>query len=179
MNNTDYNSYSNSNSNSNQNNYGGTPITQLRADLVEEVDEVMQTQVNSGSKIKNLMKDINSDEALTYKKKQILSLTDSESNTETDTEKKEVKKPKKDKRIKSTTIVKKTSRIPAYLQDPLLIWIIFIIMSQNFFKQLVGKYIPYINPDEDCKVGFFGVAIYGFLFAVLFMVIKFIINKFN
>jgi hypothetical protein len=175
MNNTDYNSYSNSN----QNNYGGTPITQLRADLVEENDEVMQTQVNSGSKIKNLMNNINSDEALTYKKKQILALTDSESNTETDTEKKEVKKPKKDKRIKSTTVVKKTSRIPAYLQDPLLIWIIFIIMSQNFFKQLVGKYIPYINPDEDCKVGFFGVAIYGFLFAVLFMVIKFIINKFN
>ena len=178
MNNTDYNSYSNSN----QNNYGGTPITQLRADLIEEADKViMQTEVNSGSKIKNLMKDINSDEALTYKKKQILTLTDSESNTETETEtkKKEVKKPKKDKRIKSTTVVKKTSRIPTYLQDPLLIWIIFIIMSQNFFKQLVGKYIPYINPDEDCKVGFFGVAIYGFLFAVLFMVIKFIINKYN
>ena len=99
MNNTDYNSYSNSN----QNNYGGTPITQLRADLIEEADKViMQTEVNSGSKIKNLMKDINSDEALTYKKKQILTLTDSESNTETETEteKKEVKKPKKNKRIK-------------------------------------------------------------------------------
>jgi hypothetical protein len=173
MNNTDYNSYSNSN----QNNYGGTPIAQLRADLAEEVNEVIQSPSNS--KIKNLMNNINSDEELIQKKKKILTLTESESNTETDTETKEVKKPKKDKRIKTTTVVKKTSRIPAYLQDPLLIWIIFIIMSQNFFKQLVGKYIPYINPDEDCKVGFFGVAIYGFLFAVLFMVIKFIMHKFN
>ena len=67
-------------------------------------------------------------------------------------------------------------KIPEFVKDPLLIWIIFIFLSQNFIKQLIGKYVQHINPNEEGVVSFLGVVIYGLIFAVLFALIKFLLS---
>ena len=174
---------------------GGTPIGMLRKDVVEQqakqmneqhlrqymddrnIDVDVQRQKDADA-IDALINQINtdSDESKPKKKKTKLNrknkskkAKDSDTETDTDEEKKEVKVEKKSK-------FKLPFRIPEFIRDPLLIWIIFILLSQNFIKQLIGKYVKQINPNEDGVVSFMGVVIYGLIFAVLFGLIKFLLN---
>lgn len=62
--------------------------------------------------------------------------------------------------------------VPAVLRDPIVILILFILLSQPVIKDTLGKYIPQINPDFEGKVSFTGVVIYGILFAALFALVK-------
>lgn len=62
--------------------------------------------------------------------------------------------------------------IPEWLKEPLLILLIYIILSQNFTKVFIGKYIKYINPSTDGTVSFLGVVIYGTILAVLYIILK-------
>ena len=64
------------------------------------------------------------------------------------------------------------SSLPSILREPLIILVLFIILSQPMVKDTMGKYIPQINPCEDGQVSFTGVVIYGVLFAVLFALVK-------
>ena len=50
-------------------------------------------------------------------------------------------------------------------------------MSQNFFKNLVGKYITSINPNDDGVVTFKGVALYGIVLVSLYTLIKFLLKQ--
>jgi hypothetical protein len=62
--------------------------------------------------------------------------------------------------------------IPETLQEPLLLLLVFILLSQTVVKDTVGKYIKQINPDTDGKVSFVGILIYGVIFVVVFMLAK-------
>lgn len=66
----------------------------------------------------------------------------------------------------------KSTYLPEWLKEPLLILIIYIILSQNFVKIFVGKYVKYINPDSDGNVSFLGIIIYGTILAVLYLITK-------
>jgi hypothetical protein len=180
---------------------GGTPIGMLRKDVVDQqakqmnqnleqqhirqymdnrnIDVDDQRQKDEDA-IDALINQINteSDESKPKKKKSKTNGkskskkskdTDTDTDTDTDDNKKSVKVEKKSK-------FKLPFKIPEFVRDPLLIWVIFILLSQNFIKQLIGKYVKQINPNEEGVVSFLGVVIYGLIFAVLFGLIKFLLN---
>lgn len=64
------------------------------------------------------------------------------------------------------------SSIPVVLREPLLILILYVILSQSIVKDTIGKYIPQINPNEDGKVSFLGILIYGIILSTLYAIIK-------
>jgi hypothetical protein len=151
---------------------GGTPISQLRKDVAiaksKDVDDVYiddyTTESDRNSHIKNLVKDINNEIDDDKKKKTKKQDTDSDTEEE---------KPKK-KKSKGSFF---NFTIPEMIKDPILIWVIYMLMSQNFFKKLVGKYITHINPNEEGVVPFSGVAVYGLVLVVLFTLIKFLLKQ--
>ena len=67
--------------------------------------------------------------------------------------------------------------IPEILKEPLLIIIIYVVMSQGFVRKGIGSYISYINPGQDGYVSLIGYVIYGTILALLFMFFKKIIIK--
>ena len=165
---------------------GGTPITKLRPDMPPNMnnnqyqqqpqqtqqsqyhnDQTEESHESNNSKMKQLVNDINDDSDF----EKPISNTDTDL-TDTDSDR-DKKKKKKNKR-KSYAF-----EIPEAIKDPILIWIIYMIMSQQFFRDLCGKYITSINPDDTGKVSLTGIALYGALLSVLFMVTKFILRQFN
>jgi len=64
---------------------------------------------------------------------------------------------------------KKKPRIPNIFKEPLLLLLIYIILSQNFIRTFFGKYITYINSDDDGNVSQLGIVIYGTIFVVFFL----------
>lgn len=62
--------------------------------------------------------------------------------------------------------------IPEILREPLLILIIYVILSQPMVKDTLGQYIKQINPDMEGKVSLTGVVIYGILLASLYALAK-------
>ena len=64
------------------------------------------------------------------------------------------------------------SYIPQILREPLIILILFIILSQPMVKDTIGKYIKQIVPDDEGKVSFAGIVIYGAILSSLFLLIK-------
>jgi hypothetical protein len=60
------------------------------------------------------------------------------------------------------------NRVPKRLRDPLLIIVLFIILSQPVVRDTIGKYIKQINPDQYGKIPLSGIVIYGLIFSVLF-----------
>lgn len=170
---------------------GGTPIGMLRKDVVEQqakqmneqhirqymddrnIDVDVQRQKDEDA-IDALINQINteSDESKPKKKKSKTKSKEKPKSKDTDTDTEE----EKNKEVKKKSKFKLPFRIPEFIRDPLLIWIIFILLSQNFIKQLIGKYVKQINPNEEGVVSFMGVVIYGLIFAVLFGLIKFLLN---
>lgn len=63
------------------------------------------------------------------------------------------------------------SFIPAMLREPLLILAIYVLLSQKFVQQNIGKYIKQINPNQG-QIPLVGIVIYGVIFAVFFSVLK-------
>lgn len=149
---------------------GGTPIRQLRSDI----DTHKQNEdANESNKIKYIANDINNDSDIGPPKRKNKKKVYTETESETD-ETVSIEKPKNKKTNNETT-----TYIPEMLKDPILIWLLFMLMSQNFFKNLIGKYLKTINPDEDGIVGLGGIAMYGLIFSILFTVIKFILKQLN
>ena len=62
--------------------------------------------------------------------------------------------------------------IPNWLKEFAIILIIYIVLSQKFIQDFIGKYIKYINPRDDGTVSFIGIVIYGIILAVLYILIK-------
>lgn len=67
---------------------------------------------------------------------------------------------------------KLSSYIPEGLREPLLIIILFVILSQPVVRETIGTYIKQINPDVEGKVSLTGVVIYGIILATLYYVVK-------
>jgi hypothetical protein len=154
---------------------GGTPISQLRKDVAiaksqKQIEEDIyadeyKNESDRNSHIKNLVEDINN-ELEDGKKKKVKVNKD----TDTDTEEEKPKKKKSKGSFFNFTI-------PEMVKDPILIWVIYMLMSQNFFKKMIGKYITQINPNEEGVVSFTGIAVYGLIMVVLFTLIKFLLKQ--
>lgn len=65
-----------------------------------------------------------------------------------------------------------TSYIPEGLKDPLIILVLFVILSQPVVRETIGTYIKQINPDIEGKVSLTGVVIYGIILATLYYLVK-------
>jgi hypothetical protein len=153
---------------------GGTPISQLRKDVaIVKSQKEIETDIYAdeytheserNSHIKNLVEDINNE--IEDGKKKKIKVKD----TDTDTEEEKPKKKKSKGSFFNFTI-------PEMIKDPILIWVIYMLMSQNFFKKMIGKYIAQINPNEEGIVSFTGVAVYGLVLVVLFTLIKFLLKQ--
>ena len=61
---------------------------------------------------------------------------------------------------------------PVWIKEILLLVIIFVILSQPFVKDFIGKYVNQINVDDEGKVSFAGVVIYGFILAIIYVSFK-------
>jgi len=62
--------------------------------------------------------------------------------------------------------------IPFGWKEPLLLLIIYLLLSQAIVRQTVGKYIPQLNPSADGTVSFVGVLIYGILLVTVYFILK-------
>jgi hypothetical protein len=157
---------------------GGTPITQLRRDVasvsrpVSSNDELSRTESERDENMKYIVEDINNniDES---KKKKSKNVSDTDTDTE-ESEKEQVKKKKKKSRNSSLGF-----NIPDMVKDPILIWLIYMLMSQNFFKKLIGNYVTLINQNDEGVVPLTGIAVYGLILVSLYTLIKFILKQLN
>lgn len=177
------------------NNMDGTPIEILRQDLKPQNnsrdDETQYTvgSIDTTTDIRNLVKEINTNiESKTTNNKQ-------EKDTDTDdishksnkynktkkSKKSNIKKIKINKNKKNNKInVKKTDLCNTwedYLYDFILLFIIFMLMSQEFVKNFIGSKIKIINVNNNGVVPFSGVVVYGFIFVTVYICMKILINK--
>lgn len=67
------------------------------------------------------------------------------------------------------------SWIPPSIMESLILIFIFVILSQPFVRDNIGRYIKQINPDSNGNVSLLGMFIYGTLLAVLFQLSKMIL----
>ena len=66
----------------------------------------------------------------------------------------------------------KKSKIPQFLKEPLLLLTLYVILSLSFVKNFFGKYIQFINPNENGDVSILGIIIYGTILTMLFFFSK-------
>jgi hypothetical protein len=115
------------------------------------------------NKIKNLVTKINN------------SLDDFKPSKSQNTDDSEDESTEKDEDTKEND--KSSYYIPDMLKEPVLIIIIYVILSQGFVRKSIGNYISYINPTQDGYVSLMGYVIYGSILALLFMFFKKILIK--
>ena len=169
---------------------GGTPIELLRNDLKssdnKKDNESHYTvgSIDTTTDIRNLVDEINTN---IEKKQQITKNnedTESEKNKKNKKGNKKEKKEKKNKQnINKNKIIVKTKQKNIcntwedYLYDFILLFIIFMLMSQDFVKNFIGSKIKIINVNEKGVVPLSGVVVYGFIFVTIFICMKILINS--
>jgi hypothetical protein len=62
-------------------------------------------------------------------------------------------------------------KIPEFLREPLLLVLIYILLSLDIVKKTLANYIPQIKPAEG-SVAFMGIAVYAIILAIVFIVTK-------
>lgn len=62
--------------------------------------------------------------------------------------------------------------VPEMLREPILILVLYVLLSQPMVKDTIGQYVKQINPDMDGRVSFTGVVIYGIILATLYALAK-------
>lgn len=167
-------------------NTDGTPITQLRQDVASiqkfnDMDSHYSVEsIKTSTDLREMINDINTNiknqqtnenDKNELKNKNIKNKKNEESNDE------EIKKMKKDKKDKKEKNKCKKIEYDDYIYDFILLFIIFMLMSQQFVKNFIGTYIKAININESGIVPFSGVVIYGLIFVSLFISSKIFINK--
>lgn len=167
-------------------NTDGTPITQLRQDVASiqkfnDMDSHYSVEsIKTSTDLREMINDINTNiknqpinenDKSEFKNKNIKNKKNEESNDE------EIKKMKKDKKDKKEKNKCKKIEYDDYIYDFILLFIIFMLMSQQFVKNFIGTYIKAININESGIVPFSGVVIYGLIFVSLFISSKIFINK--
>jgi len=85
---------------------------------------------------------------------------------------KKQKKNKKNKNSKNKSEKNVIYKMPEIIKEPLIILILFVILSQTIVRKLIGEYLPYINPDGSGKVSFVGIVIYGLILSIGFVIVK-------
>jgi hypothetical protein len=164
-------------------NTGGTPITQLRKDLVQndlesnysfdsiktssDIRQLVDEINNRDNNLNNDVKSVHSDKS---ENRDTLTDTDTDSESDTDTDKSiNSEKKKKNKKCKKNFI--KDS-----IYDGIILLVIFILMSQGFVKNFIGKHVKIINVNEEGYVPFKGVVAYGVIFVLVFLSTRLLIN---
>jgi hypothetical protein len=163
-------------------NTDGTPITQLRQDVAsiqkfnDNDSHYSVESIKTSTDLREMINDINTNiKKKENKEKDIKDKSNEKSAEESDDE--QIKKIKKHrKNIKETEKCKKIE-YEDYVYDFILLFIIFMLMSQQFVKNFIGTYIKAININEQGVVPILGVAIYGLIFVSLFISSKIFINK--
>ncbi len=151
-------------------NTGGTPITQLRKDLVQKDLESNYSfdSIKTSTDIRQLVDEINNkDNNLNNDVKSVNSDISEKKDTisDTDTDSDESTTSKKEKKIKKS----KTSYIKDLIYDGVILLVIFILMSQSFVKNFIGKHVKVINVNAEGYVPFTGVVAYGVIFVLVFL----------
>lgn len=151
----------------------GTPIDMLRSDL-KHLEDINND--NESVRIKKLVNDINDDldiesEKSTDKSIKVYSKKKSKDKVDTDTDT-DTKTKKSSKKNKNTGLVDT-------LFDAVLLFVIYMLMSQHFIKSFIGTYISVINGNQDGVVSNFGVAIYGLIFIIIFVLSKILVHHMN
>ena len=168
-------------------NIDGTPIDLLRSDLKQSQNN-FDSDINNDNesvRIKKLVNDINDDLRVDSDKSSEKSykstnknLDDIDSDSDSDSEshnsytKKNNKQNKQNKQSKQ-----KLSGLVDTLFDAALLFVIYMLMSQHFIKSFIGTYINSINPNSEGYVSNFGVAVYGLIFIIIFVLSKMLVNK--
>ncbi len=160
-------------------NTGGTPITQLRKDLVQndlesnysfdsiktssDIRQLVDEINNKDNNLNNDVKSINSDKSKLSLKKDTISDTDTDTDSDTDSNKStDSKKNKKTNKCKKNFIYDT-------IFDGVILLVIFILMSQGFVKNFIGKHVKVINVNAEGFVPFTGVVTYGIIFVLVFL----------
>ena len=68
-------------------------------------------------------------------------------------------------------------KVPEILREPLIILILYIVLSQDIVRRIIGEYIPQIRPGENGVVSFTGMVIYGLILVLLFVIFKKLLIK--
>lgn len=97
---------------------------------------------------------------------------------------KKKKKPKKKKKKIDIQVDEKPKprknfmeTIPEWVKEIVLFVIIYFIFSLGFVKSGLGKYIKYVNPNEEGEMSFIGIIIYGILLISVFLIARYFILK--
>ncbi len=159
----------------------GTPISQLRNDLVQnDVDSHYSVEsIKTSSEIRELVNDINSNNN-SNKNKGFLnfdkeSKDNSMESNESNRSSRSSKSDKKNKRSKDKKC--ESNILEDSLYDGVLLLIIFLLMSQHFVKTFIGNYVKIINVNKDGVVPFVGVFTYGIIFVLVFLSSRLLIHK--
>lgn len=159
-------------------NTGGTPITQLRQDVTntqrfnDNESLYSAESIKTSTDLREMINDINSN----IKKKEVnIEENKKEEKENNDKEYDEVQIKKMKKKNKKNKC--KQTEFEDYIYDFILLFIIFMLMSQQFVKNFIGTYIKAININEYGVVPISGVVIYGLIFVSLFISSKIFINK--
>jgi hypothetical protein len=78
---------------------------------------------------------------------------------------------KEDKKINYNKIIE-------YLYEPVLLLVIYVILSQEKIRDTLMKYIPLLNPTDEGEIKPSGIILYGIILVGLFMLFKkILLNK--
>jgi len=154
----------------------GTLITQLRTDIGNQDMEsnYSMDSMKTSTDIRQLVNEINNNLDENDKVSVEIKTKNNDTDTDTDTDKEtkiKIKKKKKTKKNNDANILEDS------LYDGILLFIIFILMSQTFVRNFIGNYVSWINVNDEGIVPFKGVAVYGVIFVLVFIVSRLLIHQ--
>lgn len=63
-------------------------------------------------------------------------------------------------------------RVPMFLREPIIIVLIYVVLSLDIVKKTLSSYIPQIKPSADGSILFVGIIIYAMILAISYSVAK-------
>jgi hypothetical protein len=69
-------------------------------------------------------------------------------------------------------IKKRWFYIPNIVKESLLLTFVYLLMSQSFIKKAIAMHITYLNPTEEGNISIIGIAIYGLILSIIYMIFK-------
>lgn len=64
------------------------------------------------------------------------------------------------------------TKIPKFFREPIILILIYILLSTDIVKKTLSTYIPQIKPTTDGNILFVGILIYSIILAFSFVVAK-------
>lgn len=136
----------------------------------QHTDEEYFTDANNTTEDANLKQIINDINKSIDKEKKTKDNDDTEEDTDNE-EEKEDKGEKEEIDDKSDDEKKLFNMI----KEPLLLWSVYMLLSQDMIKNLIGAYVNAINPSDDGSVGVVGVALYGVIMVIMYFSLRYIL----